>query len=56
MGENGIVVPLKPVKLVLNYWPLSWLIANSLGLAVVLFLHGGPSPFNVRHQEKYLIE
>ena len=43
-GGNGIVVPLIPVNVVLNHWPLKWLIVNSCGLTLVVFLHGGPSP------------
>lgn len=52
MGENGTVVPLVPVNVALNHWPLKWLIVNSCGLTLVVFLHAGPSPYNVRHQEK----
>ena len=54
MGGNGTVVPLISVNVVLNHWPLKWLIVNSCGLTLVVFLHAGPSPFNVRHQEKCL--
>ena len=60
MGENGTVVPLKPIKLVLNYWPLRWLIDNSLELTVVVFLpllfYTRPNPRNVRRRVRDLIE
>lgn len=52
MGGNSTVVPLISVNVVLNHWPLKWLLVNSCGLTLVVFLHAGPSPFNVRHQEK----